>query len=332
MEKYSYITVLSRYGQFKAQFRKFLLFYDDAESPLDITTADSPRWGAPSPLVVKSPEMYPLLVRMEIRWITVTEGKCYEINASLDQAKAEALWKKQEQDDPEDPFRQYVFGIAPHGGVAVWLCSNKRSVLLHWMNADESERTEEEEFIFPPDPEMERLTNILLPLDRLQGNMRQYPYRMVPLEEFFDGEKWRRYPSDDLFYEELQLDGVEVRRFDGTYDYTDNEAVLHYHEFGKPSRITVRWHQGKSAYFVHFWLDQDEISFFFNSLFNSFPDVKADLLLRIDSRANRYELAMTSDGLPIRWLCYTQYIVFREDEEIGRSKNYQKKDGEWHWH
>lgn len=331
MGKFSYITVLSRYDQFKAQFRKFSLFYDDSETPLGIVTADAPRWGAPSPLVVKSPEAYPLLVRMEIRWITVTEGKCYEINAPLDQAKAEELWKEQEQNNPDDPFRQYVFGIAPHGGVAVWLCSNKRSVLLHWLYAEESERTAEEEFIFPSDPEMEMLTNVLLPFDRLQSHMRQYTYRMVPLEEYFDGEKWQRYPNDDPYYEGINIDGVEVRRLDGTYDYTDSEAVLRYHESGKPSRITARWHQGESAYFAHFWLDEDEVSFFFNSLCKTFPDAKADFLLRIDTRANRYELAMTSDGLPIRWLNYTQYIVFHEDEEIGRSKNYSKKDGEWHW-
>ena len=31
-------------------------------------------------------------------------------------------------------------------------------------------------------------------------------------------------------------------------------------------------------------------------------------------------------------LTYTQYIVFKDYEEISRSANYTKKEGEWHWY
>lgn len=331
MDNYSYLPVVSRFNFYNVRIKKMSLYYDNENHALDYFATDSPNWGMPSPLLVKAPEKYPLPVSIELRWITALEGKCFEFSGAVDQFKAEELWKKQELEFPNDPYTQYIIGIAPYGGVAVWLCSNYRSVLLHWLKAEETQLTEEELMIHKPHPIMESLTNLLMPYQKLQSDIKQYNYRYVALEEYFDGEKWQKYSNEDDFYEELDVDGVEDKRLDGTFDYSDSVDMLRYHIAGKPQRITVRWQEENSNCFAHFWLDEDTITIFFNSMFDTFPDTKADLLLRCDTRANRYEVAMTGEGLPIRRLDYCQYIVFRNNVEIARSEYFSKEDGEWSW-
>ncbi len=329
MEQYNYTTVLSKYRLYEVQLVKQLLYYDEEDHALDITAFDSKDWGAPSSLVEYSPEMYPLPCRIELRWVALLDGKCFEIAETLDKSKADELWKQQQS--TKDPFKQYIIGIAPYGGVAIWLCSNEKSVLLQWLTAQESQLTEEEMLLFSPRPEREAFVNRLMPLKKLQSDMRQYCYRFIPLEEYFDGEKWLRFDQNSIFYNAIDLDGVQVKRLDGSFNFSDSDELLCYNSFGKPQRITVKWQEDGASYLAHFWLDETIITSFFDSLFNTFPDAKADLLLRLDTRANRYEIAMTGEGLPVRTLKYTQYIVFKDFEEISRSANYTKKEDEWHW-
>ena len=330
MEQYSYITNLSKYPFQDIYVTKLLLFYDNEDHTLELTTCDSADWGMPSTLVVKTSETFPLPLGLEMRWISPAERKVFEIAKSLDQARTEDLWKKQKNDYPDNPFRQYMIGVAPYGGVAIWLCNSKKSVFVQWLQAEEKPLVldEDDEAVLGGSQET---LNAMMPLDKLQNNMRQHHYRFVPLEEYFDSEGWQKYSVGDGFYEAIELDGVEVKRLDGTFDYTDCDDVLHYHEAGKPCRITVRWYEGDSSFFAHFWLDETETTFFFNGFSNTFPDAQADLLLRIDRRAERYEIALTGEGLPTRTMKHAQYVVFKDYVEISRSKNYTKKDGEWRW-
>lgn len=322
MGKYNYITVVSRFKFYNVHFQKLLLFGDNEGQQLEITAGDSNEWGKPSILNMDSPETYSLPARIEFRWITASENYCFEISESLDQAKAEELWVKQQKEFPDDLFKQYIVGIAPYGGVAIWLCSNNRSVLLQWLKAEEQFLTEEESLVYTPHPEREKLVNMLMPPEKLQSIMRQHLYRLVPMEEYFDEGKWKRFDSTNIHYEGIALDSVEVERFDGTFDHSGSEAMMRYHVAGKPKKIIVNWHEGKDSYFAQFKLDETMAIDFFDGFFDAFPDAKADLLIRIDTRAKRFEIAMTGEGLAVIPIKYTQYIVYKGNEEFCRSENY----------
>lgn len=321
MSEFDYIIVVSRFSFYGVDLKKVSLF-DSEGGPLTVVSEDSEDWGAPSALEVDTPETFPLPARIEFRWITYMGHKCYEISDTLEQAKAEALWQKQEQDYPDDPFKQYIIGIAPHGGVGIWLCSKFRSVLLQWLQAEEQPLNEEESFMYKPHPEREEAFNSFFPPQKLQSIMRQHQYRLVPMEEYFDEGKWRRFDSTNIHYEGIALDSVEVERFDGTFDHSGSEAMMRYHVAGKPKKIIVNWHEGKDSYFAQFKLDETMAIDFFDGFFDAFPDAKADLLIRIDTRAKRFEIAMTGEGLAVIPIKYTQYIVYKGNEEFCRSENY----------
>lgn len=330
---YNYIINLSKHTCYDFHVSQISLYCDEGGNEMDLTTFDSADWGVPSTLKLKVMEKHPLPVRLEMRWIPFMGDQYYELSATLDQAKAEELWEKQQRDFPKAPFDQYMIGIAPFGGVAIWLCNSKKSVLLEWLQAKGAPLPAEivEDVKLFTDPEKEALVNATLAPEKLQSNMRQYRYRFVPLEEFYNGEQWQRYDSTNAHYEEIDLDNVEVKRLDGSFDFTESDEVMHYQSVGKPQRIMVRWHEGESSYFAHFWLDEAEATAFFDGFFNAFPDANADLLLRIDTRANRYEIALTGEKLQPHTLKNTQYLVCKDFEEIARSENYTKEKGDWHW-
>ena len=186
MQQYSYITNLSKYPFQDIYVTKLSLFYDNEGHALDLTTCDSVDWGVPSTLVVKTSETFPFPVRLVMRRISPIEKKVFEIAESLDLARAEELWEKQNNNYPDNSFRQYMVGIAPYGGVAIWLCNRKKSVLVQWLQA------EEKPLVLDEDDEaiIEGSQEAMMPLEKLQSNMRQHLYRFVPLEEYFDGKEW----------------------------------------------------------------------------------------------------------------------------------------------
>ena len=171
----------------------------------------------------------------------------------------------------------------------------------------------------------------ILSKEQIESVMNQYNYRYVPLEEYFDGKQWRLYASDDANYEDIDIECVEDKRVDGTFDFTDSDSLMKYHTTGMPKRITVRWSENNVNYFAHFWLSTHYVTWFFESFHKLFPDTPVDLLIRLDTRANRYEVAMTAEDLMPRAFIGTQYIVFKDFEEIARSEYFDKEDGEWRW-
>ena len=62
---------------------------------------------------------------------------------------------------------------------------------------------------------------------------------------------------------------------------------------------------------------------------------KADIMLRIDTRANQYEIVFKSDEMPIPQVMPAdtyQLLVFLNDNEYYRSENFDQEDEEaWDW-
>ena len=331
--EHNYFTNLSKHFYYDFYVAKLSLYYDEDNHDIGLITCDSSDWGVPSSLTEKTPEKQPLPMKLEMRWYPFMGHSYYVISEPLDQAKADEIWQKQQSGFPDSPFNKYLIGIAPHGKVAVWLCNRYKSVLLHWLQAKEiplSPELEEDVKLFT-DPEKEAIVNATLTPEKLQSQMRQHNYRFIPLEEFFDGAQWQRYDNGNFLYENIDLEGVEVKRLDGTFDYTDNDELLSYHEAGKPQRISVNWKEGEASYFAHFWLDETEITSAFDDLFDKVPEAKAELLVRLDTRANRYEVAMKAQNMPSKTFVGTQFIIFKNHEEISRSQYFDKEDDSWYW-
>lgn len=333
MSTYNYRGIITMFEGIAYSLQEARLCYGEEEGQnnriIDNRKGD---WGDIFPMTIISRQTYPLPIKLNLRWITLADLKCYESKDALDTATMEKLWEEQAKRYPDYPFKYVVVGIAPYGGVTIWLRSKINSIFVQQLTAHEVDFDEKEKPVYSDMNGSDDLMLTLFPKNHLENVMKQFTYRYVALEEYFDGERWKRYANEDNYYENIDIECLEDKRLDGTFDYTDGDSLFKYHTAGTPKRITVRWTEGGSYCFACFWLDPDYSTWFFESIQRVFPEVQQqDLLVRIDMRANRYEVAMTANDLVPRAFIGTQYIVFRDGVEISRSEYFNKEDGEWDW-
>lgn len=213
-----------------------------------------------------------------------------------------------------------TIGTAPYGGVAIWSTEKLKCKLLQWSKADA---------LLNQNGAKE--TTNTLPQDIFDNYMKQFMYRYQVLFEHWDEEKWQRHYEEETITE---FDYIEEALFDGTHDKLHDGGLLKYHQAGKPKKLAIKWHIGKSEYTAYFWFEDEEIRSIFDRFYGPHPETKTDFIIRIDSEKNKYELALYHSGLrEPKVMSETAYqlIVFKNKFEYYRSENYNQPRGAWIW-
>ena len=133
---------------------------------------------------------------------------------------------------------------------------------------------------------------------------------------------------------ECLLKTIEEMLSNGTHDKLNDGSLLKYHQAGKPKKLTIKWHIGKSEYSAYFWFEEEPIREVFDKFYGAHPDTKTDFVIRIDAENRKYELALYRYGLKepqiIQENVY-QLLVFKNKFEDYRSDNYNQERGAWIW-
>ena len=304
-------------------------------------------WGNATAPTIIDKHTYPFPVSLSMKWGSMTEGKAYELESSLQKEKIEKLWQQKDKDG-NALYDYIVVGCAPYGGVAVWLNGFYKTVLVDWLKGTEVAEEEVEDYLMglslkdycqlSVNQDVEVKNNLekngLPPSDLYDNWMRQYNYRYVGLEEYFDGEKWQLYDEEDLYFDDMDFDSIQDQRFDGTHDLLHDGGLMNYHEAGCPKRIAIVWYEGRDEFSAYYWFDEEKTPLFFSQFFMMSGSRKADARFRIDTRANQYEIVLTSDMVTepqVLPLDAYQLLVFQNDNEYYRSENFAQEDGAWEW-
>ena len=228
--------------------------------------------------------------------------------------------------------------------MAVWLHGGRKQSLITWLHAEEKGLTLDEQHSLLWGLDIKTycdaavkqigLESVVVPESKLFENMMlQYSYKWQPVLKKWDenDDSWKDYQEEEILPE---LDFVEVKCFDGTYDKLRDGSLMEYHSAGKPSHLTVDWHVGKRRYGAYFFFDHEELQATFNRCYGAHPDTKVDILVQMDPETNHYELALYRYGmkepLKIDELAY-QLMVFKNKFECFRSENYNLPPGSWRW-
>lgn len=343
MKEYGYTPFTSRVKDCEVEFIKSSLHYEGepwVEAPRQrgltlIPNSCNDGWGFVGNHIIMTQDKWPMPNRLELRYVTTDDGRCYAIDTPLDEFKAAALWDEQKQKFPKDAFCDYVVGTGPYGFIAIWLQGRARSRLLHSFRAEEAEYDEAEKRRFGWLKNGYVHQNVTP--EEMELNMRQFCYRYVTLEEHWDNRQWKwvEYEDDDPYYDDLLIDSLEDHRCDGSFNYVMGDmSQLDYHEAGMPDRITVRWHAGREEYLAHFWLEMEEFSKIFIKYCNMHPDSRVDIMLRMDTKEQVYVMALKAEGeekhTPLPWYLF-QLVVFKDGIEHYKSPNYRLEKGQWSW-
>ena len=331
----------------------FGLLYFEAEQALEIPKRYpyQGEWGQVLSTHLLNREEYPIPGMLDMVWLSIVERKFYSIVEKLPTDRLEKLFSQKDEDTGEAVYEHIVVGMAPYGGVALWAHGFKKSTLVRWMHAEETQvgmkdfmqlntdvtLDENCDFYIDNDPLVkENLEkNGLPPRDLFDNYMRQFTYRYLPLFGHWDKneETWTKYDEDEK-EKTPEFDFIEEALFDGTHDKLHDGGLMKYHEAGKPKKLALQWYVKKSEYSAYFWFEDEEIRAVFDRFYGLHTDTKTDFIIYIDCEKNRYELALYRYGLKepvvIKESAY-QLIVFKNKFECFRSENYNQPRGAWIW-
>lgn len=307
-------------------------------------------WGGIAVENVPIREQLPMPVAFEMAYLSVVEEKFYYITIPINSSVLENIFADFSKNTSKPPYN-IIVGMAPYGGVALWLGNSQKQNLLGWLTSEVIDIPMKE--FLPQQPELllhdycmdyinsdsrvkENLEkNGLPPRNLFDKYMQQFNYRYLPLFELWyeDEEKWQEVEKkeNEIFPE---LDYIEEALFDGTHDKLHDGGLMQYHQAGKPKKLAVQWHIKKSEYTAYFWFEDDAIRSSFDRFYGTHSDTKTDFMIRIDAEHNKYELALYRYGLKepqvISESAY-QLIVFKNKFEYFRSDNYNQPKGSWIW-
>lgn len=289
-------------------------------------------------------ESYHMLPKgIHIIYLSLVEHKFYIINEALPIEKIKEMWVNSR-------FNKIIVGMAPYGNVAVWLSSPQKSLLVSWLYGREISIDMKSFLPNNPNVRLEHLCQQFIndnsiakayherygiPSHKLfEGYMKQFSYKYLLLFEYWNKDKniWMKYNQEEESVYAFKY--MEDSCYDGTHDKLHDGGLLKYHQAGKPKKLAIKWHIGKSEYSAYFWFEEEPIREVFDKFYGAHPDTKTDFIIRIDAENRKYELALYRYGLKEPQIIpenVYQLLVFKNKFEDYRSDNYNQERGAWIW-
>lgn len=290
---------------------------------------------------------YPMPWKLNVLWLSIIEQKFYILEELLPIKSLEYIWTH--TGDISDLFSHIIIGMAPYGKVAFWFYGMKKSLFLAWLEAENVIGLAHDEIEKKLPMSVDKLCdyyikgnlavkenfekNGLPPRNLFDKYMQQFTYRYLLVIEKWDMDEktWQKYKEDEVA---PVFDYIEEKLFDGTHDKLHNGGLMKYHQAGKPKKLRVQWHIGKSEYSAYFWFEDERIREVFDRFYGAHPDTKTDFIIRIDAEQRKYELALYRYGLKEPQIIpedVYQLLVFKNKFEDYRSENYNQERGAWIW-
>lgn len=238
-----------------------------------------------------------------------------------------------------------LIGLASTGEVALWLNHEKKSVSLAFDQGAEitdaltDKMIKDAKIPIPNNVYAESISQIcLFDISFFEKEIPSFIVSEIASENRFNRLMQQfcyRYEIQDIGNNHNQiLYLLHEFLFDGTHDKLNNGELLKHHQAGKPKKLAIKWHIGKSEYSAYFWFEEEPIREVFDKFYGAHPDTKTDFIIRIDAENRKYELALYRYGLKEPQIIpenVYQLLVFKNRFEDYRSNNYNQERGAWIW-
>lgn len=305
-------------------------------------------WGACISNNIPLNENTGIPVEFRAIWLSIIEHKFYITALDFPVSQMKFVWESCNHDG-EPYFSHINFGMGPYGFYVLWFYGLKKSIVIAIDTADETSIEMRQFLPQVSDTSLYEYCNCqiknlkksnphlvqcgLPPRNLFDNYMKQFSYRYLVLFEKWrkDEEEWEKYADNENV---PVFDFIEESLYDGTHDKLHDGGLMKYHQAGKPKKLRVEWHIGKSEYSAYFWFEDERIREVFDRFYGAHPDTKTDFIIRIDAEKRKYELALYRYGLKEPQVIpedVYQLLVFKNKFEDYRSDNYNQECGAWIW-
>jgi len=132
------------------------------------------------------------------------------------------------------------------------------------------------------------------------------------------------------FDDEAELEGIELYYYNGELNTTNSGEHADNAMRAKPSKIVLKWRDGKKQFDGYFWTDETKIVESFDDCYGDDAQQEGNFIIQVDASHKRFRFSLQTDEnsieIPVKDM---QYIVFKNKFEFYRSPNYKKPPQGW---
>ncbi len=295
-------------------------------------------WGDPVTYAFSGDGFRSVPKAIDIIWYSIVEDKFYSAEAELPYQEIEELLKLPHYEKKGKPKYHYIIaGMAPCGGLAIWLEGLGIGTSVAWLYGEEIEvdfedfcpdcRFNREEYAeWRPAQEAKAYENLQkngLPDRTLFNNyMQRFNYRFtIKLE------------NEDAVLEKIQTHSLSGEY---NYNYSDDHLINAMHT--KPRKIWITWRVGKIKYDGLFWTDENKIIDTFDKYYQTDVQKEGELVFEIGKDNNKFKIYLQDKNNDpdnpssiVELLDEElQILVFKDEWEFYRNAGYNNREpGKW---
>jgi hypothetical protein len=286
-------------------------------------------WGKSISTYILDDNMHCVPIFIVIAWYSILENQFYVVANELPKHKIKDLFLKINNTTKESIYNSIIAGMAPYGGLAIWLSGNGITTEVAWLHG---EKIDVEMKDFAPHYSGSRDEYVKSVLENCKEACENFQKNGLPDKMLFERymTKFNYCITPKFEDEEATFDGIELWYFNGEYNATHSGEHAICTMRAKPYKIVINWSVGKHKYGGYFWTDEQKIIDTFAQFYADNAQQEGNLIIEIGKSNEAFRFSLQSDSsiveIPIEDL---QIMVFKNKFESYRSKNYNKPQGGW---
>jgi len=286
-------------------------------------------WGRVGGTAILDNNLFPAPATIDIIWLSLAENQFYSLEAALPREKIDSLLAEIDEKNKEPIYGYITVGMAPYGGLAVWLSGNGITTEVAWLQA---EPTDVEMKDFAPGgtfTQKEYVDTYFKSCKEAYENFKKngLPDRML-YERYM--QKFNYCITPKFEDEKAVFEGIELYYYNGELNTTNSGEHTSNVMRAKPYKIVLNWSIGNTQYGGYFWTDEKKIIETFSNFYNNDAQKEGNLIIEIGESNEQFKFFLQNDStiveIPVEDM---QIIVFKDKFESYRSPNYNRPPQGW---
>jgi len=289
-------------------------------------------WGQSSATHILNNSLFPAPNSIDIIWLSLAENQFYSLEAALPKEKIESLLAEIDGDTKKQKYELIIAGMAPYGGLAVWLSGRGIKTEVAWLQAEPTEVAWKD---FSPSPHSryktreEYVENRFKECEDAYENFQKngLPDRML-FERYMQKFNYRITPKFEN--KEAVFTKINLFYYNGELNTTNSGEHALNAMRGKPYKIVLKWSIGKTEYGGYFWTDEKKIIETFANFYGDDTQKEGNLVIEIGKSNDQFNFFLQDDTMvELPFVDDVQIMVFKNKYESFRSDNYDRPPGSW---
>ena len=287
-------------------------------------------WGKSVSMHLLPDNHHPVPKFIFIIWFSMVESKFYAVADELPQEKIEALLAEKDKNTKKPKYDTLIAGMAPYGNLAIWLSGNGMTTEAAWLQGKEIPMEMKD---FAPKSKLTKEEYAKKALADCKEAYRNFNKNGLPdpmlFERYMQKFNYRITPTFEN--EETILEGIEMCYYNGELNTTADSAEYAENAMrAKPSKIVLKWSDGKKQYNGYFWTNEHKIVETFLKFYEMDAQEEGNFIIEVKASHRQFRFSLQNSNasveIPVEDM---QYIIFKNKFEFHRSANYSKPPQGW---